>query len=57
MEEIYRLLAPHKNAYVTGIVPMCVELCRMLGPVTFEGEQGDERIIGELRDDVPDMNQ
>ena len=47
MEEVFRILASHRDAYVTGIVPLCVELCRMLGPVRFEGEHGDERIVGE----------
>ena len=47
MEEVYRLLAPRKAAYINGIVPMCFEICCLLGPVTFEGQQGDLRVVGE----------
>ena len=47
MEEIYPLLAPHKNAYIDGLVPLCVVLCRLLGPVTFAGDGGEQCIIGK----------
>ena len=50
VEEMHRLLAPHKAAYVDGMVLMCVELCRMLGPVTFERVHGERRISGESGD-------
>ena len=48
MEEFYRRLAPHKEAYVCGLMPMCVELCRLVGPVCF-GRAGEGTVVGEPR--------
>ena len=45
MMEVYRKLAPHKAAYENGLVTICVEVCRRLGPVSFRREAGKEHII------------
>ena len=46
LEEVYYKLAPYEVAYVDGLVPMCVELCRLLGRVSFERVRGEQHIIG-----------
>ena len=46
LEELYRTLASHGAAYTDGLVPMCVQLCRMCGPVTFELVQGKPNVTG-----------
>ena len=46
LETIYQKLMPHEAATADGLVPMCIELCRLLGPVVFECNQGERRIIG-----------
>ena len=35
LEEVYQKLAPHKAAYKYGLVSLCVEMSRRLGPVKF----------------------
>ena len=48
LEEVYRRLALHRDAYTDGLVSMCVELCRLMGPVTFDRVQGEQHIHGVL---------
>ena len=49
MDDVYRRLSPFKEAYADGLVPMCVELCRLLGPVEIQvdSDQGGQRVIGK----------
>ena len=44
MADVHQRLASHRNAYSTGLVPMCIELARSLGSVTFEVKQGESRM-------------
>ena len=44
MENVYRLLAAHADAYSTGLTPMCIEIARSLGSVAFADEHGEHRM-------------
>ena len=46
LQEVYRKLAPHDAAYWEGLMSMCVELARLLGPVAFKLEGAERRMIG-----------
>ena len=52
LQVVYHKLGPHEAASSDGLTPMCVELCRLLGPVRFQHAEGEPRIIGECIDSV-----
>ena len=43
---VYRKLAPFQEAYSQGLMSICLELARMLGPVTLINEGGEDSIEG-----------
>ena len=50
LEEVIKRLSPHRAAYSDGLIPMCVELCRLLGPVVCMRENGTHRFSGTSRE-------
>ena len=52
LEEVYLKLAPHTAAYADGLVSMCVEVCRLLGPVDFGCEQREHYGMTSTFDDL-----
>ena len=46
LEEAYKKLAPHKDAYRCGLAFMCVQLAALLGRATFVTEQGSHLLQG-----------
>ena len=48
IEEAFRRLAPHGMAYWDGLVPIIVQSAHLLGPVAFDNERGERRIISKF---------
>ena len=47
LEAAYAKLVSHRAAYSMGLISICVELGRMLGPVDFELRQGEHVMTGQ----------